>query len=174
MTAAIQAAGCLLGYARETQQGELPHIHSLRVEQNEDSLVLDSISRRNLEIDRNLNGGEENTLVSVLSRCFTPMGTRMLNRWLHRPVRNHDQVRQRHETVATLLEEYRYESLQDVLSQVGDMERILSRVALRSARPRDLSNLRQALEQVPGIKSLISELNANRLSELGEMISLPG
>ncbi len=171
MTAAIQAAGCLLGYARETQQGELPHIQSLRVEQNDDSLILDSISRRNLEIDRNLNGGEENTLVSVLSRCCTPMGTRMLNRWLHRPVRNHDQVRQRHETVTTLLEEYRYESLQEVLSQVGDMERILSRVALRSARPRDLSNLRQALEQVPEIKSLISELNANRLSELGEMIS---
>ena len=171
MPAAIQAAGCLLAYARETQQGDLPHIQSIRVEENDDSLVLDSISRRNLEIDRNLNGGEEHTLISILSRCATPMGTRMLSRWLHRPVRDHEQIRKRQLAVTTLLEEYRYEPMQELLHPVGDMERILSRVALRSARPRDLSNLRQALEQLPQIKTELSQLNAARLQQLSEVIS---
>jgi DNA mismatch repair protein MutS len=170
MNCAVQAAGCLLNYARETQQTELPHIQSLRVEYTQDSLILDSISRRNLEIDKNLAGGTDNTLLSILSACVTPMGTRMLNRWLHRPIRNHEQIRLRQQAVSTLASNYNFETLQDTLKPVGDMERILSRIALRSARPRDLSNLWFALEVLPGLQSQLGELDTPKLQTLAEDI----
>ena len=171
MDRAIQAAGCLLAYAMETQQTSLPHVRSLQVETTDDALVLDNISRRNLEIDRNLAGGTENTLVSILSRCATPMGARMLNRWLHRPVRQHDEVRQRQHAVTALLADYAYEALQDALKPVGDMERILSRIALRSARPRDLAHLRDALAALPDLSQQIASIEAPRLQALAENIS---
>jgi DNA mismatch repair protein MutS len=170
MDCALQAAGCLLNYARETQQFGLPHIHSLRVEQTEDSLILDSISRRNLEIDRNLAGGTDNTLLSILSRCATPMGTRLLGRWLHRPIRNHDEIRLRQNAVATLITDYRFESLQEALKGIGDLERILSRIALRSARPRDLAHLRTALDVLPDLAGQLAGLDAPRLQALAETI----
>ncbi|MGA0935161.1 MAG: DNA mismatch repair protein MutS [Pseudohongiellaceae bacterium] len=171
MDRAIQAAGCLLAYAMETQQTSLPHVRSLHVETTDDALVLDNISRRNLEIDRNLAGGTENTLVSILSRCATPMGARMLNRWLHRPVRQHDEVRQRQHAVTALLADYAYEALQDALKPVGDMERILSRIALRSARPRDLAHLRDALAALPDLSQQVASIEAPRLQALAENIS---
>jgi DNA mismatch repair protein MutS len=171
MDRAIQAAGCLLAYAMETQQTSLPHVRSLHVETTDDALVLDNISRRNLEIDRNLAGGTENTLVSILSRCATPMGARMLNRWLHRPVRQHDEVRQRQHAVTALLTDYAYEALQDALTPVGDMERILSRIALRSARPRDLAHLRDALAALPDLSQQVASIEAPRLQALAENIS---
>jgi len=171
MDRAIQAAGCLLAYAMETQQTSLPHVRSLQVETTDDALVLDNISRRNLEIDRNLAGGIENTLVSILSRCATPMGARMLNRWLHRPVRQHDEIRQRQHAVTALLADYAYEALQDALKPVGDMERILSRIALRSARPRDLAHLRDALAALPDLSQQVASIEAPRLQALAENIS---
>ena len=170
MDCAVQAAGCLLAYARETQQTDLPHIHALRVEQLDDSLVLDSISRRNLEIDRNLAGGSENTLLSILSRCATPMGTRLLGRWLHRPVRNHDEIRQRQDSVAALMTDYRFEALHETLKTTGDLERILSRVALRSARPRDLAHLREALGVLPDLARQLAAIDSPRLVALAENI----
>lgn len=170
MDSAIQAAGCLLQYARETQQTDLPHIQGIRVEQSEDSLILDSTSRRNLEIDRNLAGGSDNTLLDILSRCATPMGARLLNRWLHRPIRDHEQIRLRQQAVSALLEDYRFESIQDALKATGDMERILSRVALRSARPRDLDNLRGALHSLPELQSQLKTIDAPRLQSLSESI----
>ena len=170
MDTAIQAAGCLLGYARETQQTDLPHIRSLRVEQTEDSLVLDSISRRNLEIDRNLDGGTDNTLLSILSRCATPMGTRLLGRWLHRPVRDHGEIRQRQNAVTALIADYRFENLHEVLGSVGDMERILSRIALRSARPRDIAHLRDALATLPALSTEVAAIDAPRLQALADNI----
>jgi DNA mismatch repair protein MutS len=87
---AIRAAGCLLSYVRDTQRRNLPHITALAVERREDSVVLDAATRRNLEIDRNLAGGETHTLFSILDRCRTPMGSRLLRRWLHRPLRYAD------------------------------------------------------------------------------------
>ncbi len=167
---ALQAAGCLLNYAQETQQNDLPHIQSIRVENSDDSLILDSISRRNLEIDRNLAGGTENTLFGILSCCATPMGTRMLNRWLHRPVRNHEQIRLRQEAVAAFISDYRFETFHDSLKPAGDLERILSRVALRSARPRDLSNLRDALAILPALQTQLGEIESPQLNRLSENV----
>lgn len=171
LTVAIQAAGCLLNYARETQHSELPHCQSIRLEQIEDSLILDSVSRRNLEIDRNLSGGRENTLLSILDNTSTAMGSRLLTRWLHRPIKDLQQLHLRQDAVSQLIEQYHYEYLQPVLKQIGDIERILSRVALRSARPRDLARLRDALQCLPELQGLLKEIDSPRIRELAGNIN---
>ncbi|MBN4059916.1 DNA mismatch repair protein MutS, partial [bacterium AH-315-I11] len=166
LNAAIRAAGCLLNYAKETQFSELPHCQSLRVEQNEDSLILDSISRRNLEIDSNLNGGKENTLSAVFDHCSTAMGSRLLKRWLHRPVRDIQQVQLRQQAVSSLINNYQYENIQTLLEQIGDLERIVARIGLRSARPRDLVKLRDALALLPDLQLILKDIESPQLDTL--------
>ena len=155
-TLALQAAGCLLGYARETQRSQLPHIQGIQLEQPGDSLILDAASRRNLELDRNLAGGTDNTLMSVFDNTATAMGGRLLNRWLHRPLRDRSTLALRQQLVATLIDQYRFEQLHPLLHEIGDIERILARVGLRSARPRDLARLRDALITLPRLQSALS------------------
>jgi len=172
LTLAIQAAGCVLNYARETQLSELAHCRGLRVENAEDSLILDAISRRNLEIDINLAGSSTNTLASVFDRCASPMGSRLLRRWLHRPIRSHEQLRSRQQAVAALQLDYRHERIQPLLKQIGDIERILSRVALRSARPRDLARLRDALQSLPALQQQLADIESSHLTRLATAINL--
>ena len=171
MDRALMAAGCVLNYARSTQHSELPHCRSLRVENAGDSLILDAISRRNLEIEFNLGGGSSNTLVSVFDHCAAPMGSRLLRRWFHRPLRQHDVIRQRQDAVASLMQDYRYEPLQPLLKNIGDIERILSRVGLRSARPRDLARLRDALALLPELQQLLVAEACPHLRHLCEEIA---
>jgi DNA mismatch repair protein MutS len=141
------AAGCLLQYVKDTQRTSLPHIRSITMERQQDSIIMDAATRRNLEITQNLAGGTDNTLASVLDCTVTPMGSRMLKRWLHMPVRDTAVLVERQQTIGALQE--RYTELQPVLRQVGDLERILARLALRTARPRDLARMRHALQQLP-------------------------
>ena len=143
------AAGCVLHYAQETQRTALPHVQSIRLQQNSETVLLDAATRRNLELTQNLAGGTEATLAAVLDKCVTPMGSRLLKRWIHQPIRDLNKLQKRQDVIATLQESGLIESLQPCLQQVGDMERILARVALRSARPRDLTRLRTALAQIP-------------------------
>ena len=147
---AISAAGCLLQYAKDTQRGSLPHIRSISAENREDSVSLDASSRRNLELDTNLSGSHENTLLDVLDNTATAMASRLLRRWLNRPLQDLVTLDARQQTIAALQTDYLYEPLHDQLKQVGDMERIHTRVALRSARPRDLTRLHQSLAVLPG------------------------
>ncbi|MCX2834636.1 DNA mismatch repair protein MutS [Microbulbifer thermotolerans] len=170
MHAAIGAAGCLLQYARDTQRTELPHIRSLQTESGDETVALDSASRRNLEIDQNLSGGDDNTLLSVFDSCKTAMGSRLLRRWLNNPLRQLTTLHNRQTAVAALLQDYRFEPLRDALKPVGDMERILGRLALRSARPRDLARLGQSLAQFPEIQRQLAETDAPLLAELARDI----
>ncbi len=171
MDRALMAAGCVLNYARSTQHGELPHCRSLRVENAGDSLILDAISRRNLEIEFNLGGTGTNTLVSVFDHCASPMGSRLLRRWFHRPVRQHDVIRQRQDAVDSLMQDYRHEQVQPLLKAIGDIERILSRVGLRSARPRDLARLRDALELLPRVQQLLADDTCTHIRYLCDEIA---
>ena len=166
----LAAAGCLLQYAKETQRASLPHIQSISVIQNNDNIQLDAATRRNLELTQNLAGGTENTLASVLDKCVTPMGSRLLKRWIHQPIRQTDILLKRQKTIGEIIEQDLYHELQPYLQQVGDMERILARVALRSARPRDLTRLRTALEQIEPIKSLIQTKTSSNLTTLSAQI----
>ncbi|HEY0180589.1 MAG TPA: DNA mismatch repair protein MutS, partial [Dokdonella sp.] len=115
------------------------------IENAGETIALDAATRRNLELDSHASGNTEFTLLGVLDRSITPMGARLLRRWLHRPLRDRTTLRGRQQAIETLLDHRRYESLREVLRGVGDLERILARVALRSARPRDLSTLRDGL-----------------------------
>lgn len=149
------AAGCLLQYAKETQRTALPHIQSICLIENAENIQLDAATRRNLELTQNLAGGTENTLAAILDKCVTPMGSRLLKRWIHQPIRQISKLQQRQHTIKALLEQDLVSELQPLLQQVGDMERILARVALRTARPRDLTRLRTALEQLPWIHQIL-------------------
>jgi DNA mismatch repair protein MutS len=167
---ALGAAGALLGYARETQRGALPHLRALRREQHDDALLLDAASRRNLEIDQQQGGGREHTLLRVLDRTATAMGSRTLGRWLHRPLRDRATIAARHQAVARVLEGGLDAQLQEGLRSVGDLERVLSRVALRSAPPRDLARLRSALDAVPGLRKTLAPCDDPRLQALHDEI----
>ncbi|MHB9798861.1 DNA mismatch repair protein MutS [Pseudomonas sp. MT3] len=170
LTLAIGAAGCLLAYAKETQRTALPHLRSLRHERIDDTVILDGASRRNLELDTNLAGGRDNTLQSVVDRCQTAMGSRLLTRWLNRPLRDRAVLEARQESIACLLERYRFEILQPQLKEIGDVERILARIGLRNARPRDLARLRDALAALPELQNGMTELEAPHLGELATSI----
>lgn len=163
---AIGAAGCLLQYVKDTQRGNLPHIRGISHESREDSVILDAATRRNLEIDINLTGGESNTLYSVLDRGVTAMGSRLLRRWLHRPLTDINALQARHQAIQSLCNNYYYETVREALKPIGDMERILTRVALHSARPRDLTRLLSSLAALPQLRSELSHCDTSRLNEL--------
>ncbi|MCG6870757.1 MAG: DNA mismatch repair protein MutS [Gammaproteobacteria bacterium] len=169
---AIGAAGALLEYARETQKSSLPHLTGLTVERSDDTIVMDSNTRRNLEIDLNLRGGSEGTLLAVLDHCAGAMASRLLRRWLLRPLRDHDRLRARHEALAALLAAHGDRELAPLVREVGDTERILARVALRNARPRDLDRLRSGLAVLPELQRIAAGVGSGtgRLAELAAAI----
>ena len=165
-TLAIAAAGCVLQYVKHTQRSALPHIRSLITEQQQDSVIIDAASRRNLELDSNLAGGTQHTLVAVLDNTVTPMASRLLRRWINRPIRNRGVLRQRYQAINTLLQDQHYQSLREVLQGIGDIERILSRIAIRSARPRDFAQLRDTLERLPVVHDVVSGILDKQTSPL--------
>ena len=152
---AVAAAGCLLGYLQETQKAALPHLTGLAVESADETVAMDAATRRNLELDTHPSGDTRYTLLGVLDSTITPMGARALRRWLHRPLRDHETLRLRHQSLAALIESGSLQSLREKLRGIGDLERILARVALRSARPRDLATLRDGLAAAPDIARAI-------------------
>ena len=171
LNAAVQAAGCLIQYARETQKSELPHIQGIQVEQLSDSVILDAASRRNLEIDTNLVGGRQNTLLSVMDTTSTSMGCRLLSRWLNRPLRNKTLLETRQQVVSCLMTDYRFEPIAELLKGIGDLERILARLGLRSARPRDLAKLRDSYELLPELQNSLMEIKDDSVAPIAKRIS---
>ncbi|MBS0432767.1 MAG: DNA mismatch repair protein MutS [Proteobacteria bacterium] len=164
--AAIGAAGCLLAYLQETQKAALPHLSGLSIEQADETIAMDAATRRNLELDTHASGDSRFTLLGVLDRTITPMGARALRRWLHRPLRDRGVLQARHQAIGALIESRAYENLRERLRAIGDLERILARVALRSARPRDLATLRDGLLAAPGLKNEIAALDSPLLHDL--------
>ena len=206
MHCAIAAAGCLLQYARDTQRAALPHIQGIKIERREDTILLDAATRRNLELETNLFGGTDNTLSSVMDHSATAMGSRLLRRWINRPLRDPVVLRQRYHSISTLLDNRHYDAqgrssavggrmhpqgvrrgckglkpqqhtqpgaatpLHTLLRRIGDVERILARVALKSARPRDLAQLRNALGELPSLQSALRHHDSPLLNDLRTQI----
>ncbi len=166
---AICAAGALLTYVQDTQRTTLPHLSSITTEQRSDALVMDASTRRNLELDQSLVGRKEHTLAGVLDRCATPMGSRLLRRWINRPIRDHAELTQRYAAVAALSGPGA-DDVTQYLDNIGDLERILSRVALATARPKDLAQLRNALRNLPALKKLLAELATPMLTGLSKQM----
>jgi DNA mismatch repair protein MutS len=151
----IAAAGSLLGYARETQRSALPHLNSMAIESDEDGIQMDAATRRNLELTQTLDGRDSHTLAWVLDSTVTAMGARLLRRWLHQPLRNRQRIDERQHCIQALREGWLFENIRSLLDDVGDMERILGRVALRSARPRDLTRLARSLAALPDLRETL-------------------
>lgn len=171
LNAAVMAAGCLLQYTQDTQRASLPHISGLHVENTDDVIVLDAASRRNLEIEFNLSGGTENTLASVIDHTTTSMGSRCLRRWLHSPLRSHTLLTQRHQAIAELLDNQLTSDIQFFLNSIGDVERIMSRLALLSVRPRDLETLKNSLIVLPELQALLQQCHSPLIEKLATDIS---
>ena len=160
---ALMAAGCLMQYVKDTQRAQLPHLRSIALERPDDFIVLDAATRRNLELTHTLSGQTEHTLAAVLDKTQTAMGSRLLKRWIHAPLRNRTQLNQRLDAVQELTEDF--QALQPSLKQIGDIERILARLALRSARPRDFARLRQALTELPELQQQLLHAKSQLLQQ---------
>ncbi len=158
LEAAIGAAGALLVYARNTQGKNLQHVRTLTVESEDEFIGMDASTRRNLELTEPLRGaeGQSPTLFSLLDHCRTAMGSRLLRNWLHHAPRAQPIAQARHAAIETLIDAELTEPLAALLSGVPDIERIASRIALLSARPRDLSALRAGLQQLPELQSVLA------------------
>jgi len=167
-TLGIGAAGCLLQYARDTQRSTLPHIRTITAENRDKTVMLDASSRRNLELDINLTGGVENTLFDVLDNTATTMASRLLRRWLNRPLQDLRTLEDRQNGIAEFQANFLHENLRQHLKNIGDMERILTRVALRSARPRDLTRLFASLATLPEIASALKGCQLKHLNRLAD------
>jgi DNA mismatch repair protein MutS len=162
----IAAAGALLGYVEETQKQRLPHLTAIAMEASDGAIAMNAATRRHLELDTRVDGDTRTTLLGVLDSTISPMGGRLLRRWLHRPLRDRAILRLRHHAVATLADTRACDALRERFRALGDLERILSRIALRSARPRDLSTLRDGLGLLPELRELLLPLDSPRLQTL--------
>ncbi len=167
MPDAISAAGSILDYVHDTQRAALPHIKRLKVERHDDHVIIDAATRRNLEIDTNTQGNTQNTLFGLFDHCATSMGSRMLRRWLNQPLRELTAISERHDKIDNLISQQLVAPLDAELKLIGDIERILARVALKSARPRDLATLRDSLLAVPAIKQILTASTSQSLKSLG-------
>jgi DNA mismatch repair protein MutS len=170
---AICAAGALLDYVKHTQRTTLPHINAISVETTSAYIQLDAATRRNLEIDITLRGEVSPTLYSLLNTTQTAMGARFLRQWLHHPLRDRNLSMKRHEAIADLIASGRYAELRQALRPIGDIERITARVALKTARPRDLSGLAVSLQQLPLLQTLLKNHTSSLLQTLNDSLSAP-
>ena len=166
MHCGVAAAGALLQYVSDTQKASLPHILSIVAERTADAVIMDAPTRRNLELEESLGGRREHTLAGVMDRCQSPMGSRLLRRWIQRPLRDGDTLRSRYQAVETIIQGGVAGKLAELLHGIGDIERILARVALRSARPRDLRHLLLALTRLPQLKKLLQQADSPLLRSL--------
>ncbi|PKH69579.1 DNA mismatch repair protein MutS [Stenotrophomonas sp. Betaine-02u-21] len=167
---ATGAAGALLGYVEETQKQRLPHLTSIAMENAGEAIAMNAATRRHLELDTRVDGDTRNTLLGVLDSTVTPMGGRLLRRWLHRPLRLREVLVQRHHAVETLIDRGADADIREQFRRLGDLERILTRVALRSARPRDFSTLRDGLGLLPAVREVLAPLDSPRLQALHQLL----
>ncbi len=170
----LRAAGAALHYLGETQKGRLPHVRRLTRYVTDEYMVLDPQTKRNLELVASLQDGtQEGSLVQILDETLTPMGGRLLRRWLLRPLKNVRQIEKRLEAVEALVRDRRLrERLREELRQVGDLERLAARVCTGRATPRDLMHLRLTLEQIPPIKQALADVACDTLRRLAEQLTL--
>ena len=167
----VAAAGALLQYVTDTQKASLPHLNTITVERRDAAVIMDGPTRRNLELEKSLSGNDQHTLAGVMDRCQSPMGSRLLRRWIQRPLRSAEVLKARYQAIDSMLTSAAAATLLDQLRGVGDVERILSRVALKSARPRDLRQLAQALSRLPDLRARLVLLDSPLMQSLRDEIS---
>ncbi len=166
----VSAAGALLQYVTDTQKSALPHLQSIGVQLRDDAVIMDGPTRRNLELEESLSGHHQHTLAGVMDHCRTAMGSRLMRRWIQRPLRDPSVLKARYQALDAMISGGHVDALQEQLAGIGDVERILARVALRSARPRDLRGLCDALGRLPALRQSLAEIESPLLAELADQV----
>ncbi len=167
----VIAAGALLSYLQYTQRAQLPHIRTIHYESHSEYIEMDAATRRNLELTEQLNGSTKHSLAGILDDTNTPMGSRLLRRWIHHPIRNKQSILNRQQIIQAIITQHASAALTESLSQVGDVERIVSRIALKSARPRDLSRLSLTLQALPELITLINSLSSSSVKSVSQSLT---
>lgn len=168
---AFPAAGALLTYLEITQKQQLPHLTTLTLEQDDNYLQLDATTEKHLEIFVNQSGGSSHTLISVLDNTQTSMGGRMLRRWLSRPLRDKTLIEARQDAIQELITTQSTLDYSEWLSQTADIERIITRITLKSARPRDLVQLRQTLLLLPKLHKHIQSIKSHLFQTIQQQLT---
>jgi DNA mismatch repair protein MutS len=171
--ALLAACGALLAYAQQTQSERLAHVTTLRIESESEFVALDAVTRRNLELTEPIRGDDGPTLFKVLDRCTTGMGSRRLRHWLHHPLRDAQAAAARHAVIEALLDARLAPRVADGLRHVPDLDRIAARIALKSARPRELASLRDALPKLEALRAALAPLDAPLARDLLDAMALP-
>ncbi len=167
---AISAAGAALQYVKDTQKSQLPHIDGLQVCQKDEFLIIDSVTRKNLEIECSTQGDTKHSLINVLDKTACTMGSRCLRAWLNQPTRIKNILLQRHAAISEFIQVNNYDDLHNLLVNIKDIERIRSRIALKTAQPRDLDALRSTLRCIPEIQQHIETYKNELLLESIELL----
>lgn len=168
---ALPAAGALLAYLQLTQRQSIPHLNSINIERRDDFLHLDAATQKHLELFCNLNNEKKNSLLSVVDNTASSMGSRLIKRWLGRPLANLQQIKARQDAITSLTDIEKNQQLFDILKQICDLERINSRIALKSARPNDLVQLRKTLEILPELQAAIKNNTSSKIKHLNTAIN---
>lgn len=173
----ICASGALLTYVKETQNVSLQHVVSISRDEVSNYVILDKCAQKNLELLTNLKGQDEGSLLSILDKTTTSMGSRLLKQWIVEPLRDNSTLNKRFDVIDTLNNNFDKDELQNYLRQIGDIQRIVARISLASARPKDIATLRDALTLIPKIKAMLNDLDAmqeinNNLIDLSDIKDL--
>jgi DNA mismatch repair protein MutS len=166
----IMAAGAILRYIQETQKQALPHINTIQVYHPDTFIIMDSVTRKNLEIEENIQGDDKYTLLNVLNKTSTAKGSRLLREWLKHPLQDKKVINYRQDVIEALKSNYAFEALQHLLRQTTDIERIATRVLLKSARPNDFSSLHKTLTLLPEIKTYLENIDQSNLDMIAKKI----
>jgi len=162
---ALRAAGALLYYAKDMYGRELPHLQEFKLYKNNSLLQIDASTRTHLEISESNSGDNRFSLIALLDQCCTPMGGRLLNRWLNNPIRDHQELRERHACIDHLLQ-IESSTIREILQSIGDIERIATRIALETARPGDLVKLRDGISVLTDLVKQLDDSNLEKLEHL--------
>lgn len=171
--AATSAAGALLHFVKDTQRKTLPHINGIRVQRDDDYVVLDAATRKNLEINESIDGNQKTCLAGVIDETKTAMGARCLRRWLGQPILDTIALNLRYQAIEAFILSNTYADLQTSLRTISDIERIRARVAIQTARPRDLTALRDSLLALPEIQQALNSTQAERIQKLQKNLTSP-
>ncbi len=172
LTAGIIAAGAVLNYLNETQRVNLSHLNRISLYNPSDYMILDHSTKRNLEITFSMNdGGREGSLISILDKTQTAMGGRLLKKWISAPLRDLDPIKKRHDSVEELLKNKKVrKELTENLNEIGDLERLISRICTSRATPREVVAVKSSLKKIPAAKELLDQLKVSTLKNISEQI----
>ena len=166
----LRAAGALISYLEYTQCGKLEHLKNMNIESQENNLNIDAMTIKNLELVKNINGEKENSLLHLINKCKTSIGSRLMNKWILNPISNQNILKKRYQAINSLKKDNLNEIIRDILSNIKDIDRILSKISFMKVTPKELLKLKSTISFIPEIKKYISDINNIYLNNVNQDI----